>query len=368
MKRVTIKHVAKEAKTSPATVSKVLTDGPESNLITAACRARIYEACKKLGYVPQHAARSLRAGKSYAIGGMMGMQLDPYEPKALKEIQFHGPVLAGILTAAHQRGFQFVALAGNDHEKPYDIGLRYLQQQRIDGLIVPGSYDIERSELVQLSQQGWPVVFAGWPIDPSMPVRVQPDETGSISDALELLMHLGHRKIAWLGPIDDHTDSRVIHAFNRRMAFDQLMKEKHCESVCYMPHLEPSVESTPIDAYIQVLTEPVTALLEEISSPPTAMLVYNEFWALALYAACNKCGLRIPEDLSIIAFDDIYAATALPPMTVINLGLFEVGVQALELVADLAEKKQLVDICNPIDKRVATRLVIRNSTGPAPNI
>ncbi len=361
MARVTMKDVAREASTSSATVSKVLTQGPESSLITDECRRRVLAACEKLGYVRQHAARSLRTGRSFAIGGMMAMQLDPREPRALEVIQFHAPTMAGMLTAAHRRALQFVAIAGNDGATPLDTCMTYLRERRIDGLIVPGAYPLQRSELAELSRQGLPVVFAGWPTDETALARVQPDDCSAIPEALAHFRSLGHKRIAWLGPEDDD----LIYASRRRESLESLLHDQGLAPLSYMPCPEPPKQKLTIDEHIRQLVDPLSSLLTELDPRPTAMLVYDEFWALALYAACARLNLKIPEDMSVITFDDIYAATALPALSVISLELFDVGAKALDVVADVAEKKRKLDADHPIDEYVATRLILRDSTTTA---
>jgi DNA-binding LacI/PurR family transcriptional regulator len=98
------------------------------------------------------------------------------------------------------------------------------------------------------------------------------------------------------------------------------------------------------------------------------MIVYEELWAFALYQACRFCGIRIPADLSVVAFDDIYAVTAYPAMTVISLELFDLGVRAMEIAADLSESGRAVTPADTVDEYIPTRLIVRKSTGPVPGI
>jgi len=116
---------------------------------------------------------------------------------------------------------------------------------------------------------------------------------------------------------------------------------------------------------IAVLVPP---LLEWLQCPhrPTAVIAYNETFALALYESARRNGLGIPDDLSVVAFDDIHAAAALPAMTVVSLELFGVGARALELCADMIDGKRSVPPDGRLVEHVRGRLAVRNSHGPAP--
>jgi LacI family transcriptional regulator len=360
MQRVTIRDVSREARTGVATVSKVLNPGPESGRISEACRKRVLEACEKLGYLPSQAGRSLRTGRSYTIGGLVAMGRSGNAPTTAS-LRFYAPVVSGMLHAAFRRGLQFTAISGSDGHEPLDTGLNLLRQRHIDGLVVSGAFPADWSRLSALMRDGGPAVLAGWPVPEDVPVRVDIDAVTPIAEAIDLLIGLGHRDIAWLGPATKGNP----YAVRRSSGFAAFMQARGLPPRMEKVTPEPSRPGT-IEQTIAALVPHLVPLLDQ-TTRPTAVIAYNEALGLALYEAARLRGLCIPHDLSVIAFDDIYAAAALPPMSVISIELFDVGARAVELCADIIDGKRAPTENGRHVDYVPGRLVVRNSQGPAPH-
>ncbi len=355
--RVTIHDVAREARTSISTVSKVLSNGSETGRISADCAKRVDKARAKLDYVPNRAGRSLRTGRSYAMGGLVGMKdegrVSPFQ------VNFYAPVTSGMLSAASRLGLQFVAIPHGAGGNGVDTGLEYLRRGRIDGLVVSGSYYADWSRLAPHMKKGMPVVLAGWPVPENVPVRVDIDTVTPMGKAVDMLLGLGHGDIAWIGPSSETN----VYSERRRKGFELIMSERGIAS--RILYLQNEGKAENLEDKVSDIVPGLVPLMKS-KDRPTAVIAFNEAYGIALYEACGICGLRVPRDISVVGFDDIYAAGTLPAMTVVSLELFEVGARALELTAAMADGTRKPDSEGCLVEFVPGRLVVRNSTGPAP--
>jgi LacI family transcriptional regulator len=358
MSKVTMKDVAQAAGTSPATVSKVLNGRAEEEAISKACRERVMSACRQLGYVRQHAARSLRTGRSYALGGLLAMSGGCRDDGSLERMQFHAPLLAGMLGAANEHGLELIGVAERGGRSALENGLHLLENGRIEGLIVPGIYAREPEVVRAMEESGRPIVLALWKCESRLP-QVLVDDLSAIPGVLDHFHELGHRRIAWMGPPapDD------IYSERRERVYRGWMEQKGLMPAALNP--EPSVGPLQgsFGERVQTLIEPVHRLIQ--SEPrPTALLCFNEAWAVAAYHAGERLGLRVPRDISVVGFDNIYAATALPPLSVISLDLDRVGARAVDILAAVAGGKTAYDDLTGRVEHVPTSYVRRESVAP----
>jgi LacI family transcriptional regulator len=357
MARVSIADVAREAGTSSGTVSKVLNDGPESDRIGEDCRRRVLKACDSLGYVRNHAARSLRTGRSFAIGGLLSSPRSGSRgERGAEDIQFYAPFQAGMLEAATRHGLQLIALAGNEDASPAEVAVSQLRRGRIDGLVVHSVQWRRSAPVVRELWPEWPVVVAPAPAGLDIP-HVGVDDLAGVVEGLQYLYGLGHRAIAWVGPGDAEAES-----------YPALRQEKYVEWM-NSRGLQPTVlhANSPIDMAGQPLGGRAMALAEPLADGlseeyPTAVLAYNDEWAMGVYAACARLGLRVPQDLSVVGFDDVHAAAAMPALTTLSLGLYRVGERAVERLVRMVEGKP--DASD--GRNVPARLVVRDSTASCP--
>jgi DNA-binding LacI/PurR family transcriptional regulator len=355
-----MKDVARAAETSPATVSKVLNGRADEEAISEACRERVMAACRELGYVRQHAARSLRTGRSYALGGLLAMNGGCRDDGSLERMQFHAPLLAGMLGAANEQGLELIAVAEREGRSPLENGLHLLDTGRIEGLIVPGIY-ARRPEVVRaMEESDQPIILALWKCDTRLP-QVLVDDLSAIPEVLDHFLELGHCRIAWMGPAAEDD----VYSGRRERVYRRWMKDNDREPTVLNP--EPSVGplTGPFGERVRTLTGPVYELIRR-EPRPTALLCYNEAWAVAAYHAAERLGLSVPDNLSVVGFDNIYGATALPPLSVISLDLDRVGARAVHILADVAAGNiDYADLTGLIEQ-VATSYVRRESVVHAP--
>lgn len=355
MARVSIADVAREAGTSPGTVSKVLNDGPESDRISEDCRRRVLKACDSLGYVRNHAARSLRTGRSFAIGGLLSSpRSGSRRERGAEDIQFYAPFQAGMLEAATRHGLQLIALAGNEEASPAEVAVSQLRRGRIDGLVVHSVQWRRAAPVVRELWPEWPVVVAPAPAGLDIP-HVGVDALAGVVEGLEHLHTLGHRAIAWAGPEEPETGS---YPALRQEKYAEWMADRGLKATILHADVPEDAARYPVGSRAMALAEPLAEGISKAS--PTGVLTYNDEWAMGVYAACARLGLRVPVDLSVVGFDDVHAAAAMPPLTTLSLGLYRVGERAVERLVRMVEGKP----DDPDAHHVPARLVVRDSTAP----
>jgi LacI family repressor for deo operon, udp, cdd, tsx, nupC, and nupG len=326
----TIKDVARELQMSVATVSRALSQ-PE--LLRPETRERVLAVVERLGYRPNLLARGLRRGRTHVIL-LVVPKLSP----------FFLEIYAGAEEAA--RGARFSVLLGNsdgdlEREEAY---FDQVSSGRADGIILltgiaPPSYARGKRPLPPLV-----AVLERVPGHEVPVVRV--DHRAGASEATRHLVALGHRRIAHLA------GSPQAQSSARRLA-----GYKDALSVAEIPFREELVVvgDFSVESGIATLTK-----LLELANPPTAVLAANDEMAFGALTVARQRGLRVPEDLSMVGFDDQnMAAFYNPPLTTVNIPRFELGRRAaLELMERVEGRDGAHEIVLP------TRLILRESTGP----
>jgi len=337
-KQATSQDVADLAGVSRTTVSFVLNNVPGMK-ISEETRQRVLEAAQQLNYYPASAARTLASGKTHRIGLVLCEQRDHLMADA-----FLPPFLRGLSDLAQQESYRVVFQSGEDKagETAY-VGL--LREQQVDGLIVsaPRSDD---SQLSRLYEEGYPLVLHGRLPDCDLPF-VDIDNVGGAHKAVSHLIGLGHRRIGLITNAPLSYTSSQDRLTGYRQALQEAALPLDDELVRYG---EFSPESG------RKAMESLLAL----PSPPGAVLVASDVVALGAMAAVRKQGIRIPQDIALVGFDDIFlAAYVSPPLTTVRLPAYGLGWAAGDMLIrlinedDLVEKQMLLE----------SELVIRQSCG-----
>lgn len=324
----TVHDVAERAGVSKSLVSLVLRGDPR---VSAARRAAVQRAVEELGYRPNLAARGLRQSRSDTVGVLINDLRNPW----------FVDLLAGLATTLHSSGLvPRIADAATDHR----IGIRSVEtlvRQGIDGLVVVGTTMEE--DAVRVASNEVPVVLAGTrePDLPNVDIVVNDDLAGSIA-ATRHLVDLGHRRIGHLrGP------GRIGDL--REEGFRTVMREAGFDAEAYAETGGLSEESGYAAAR-RLLGKPV---------PPTAIFAYNDVSAIGVLSAADEAGLRVPDDLSLVGYDNTYLARIRHvSLTSVDNGNFAVGVQSGRfLVERLGARNQAQRL-----HIVPTSLMVRGST------
>jgi LacI family transcriptional regulator len=337
-KQATSQNVADLAGVSRTTVSFVLNNVPGMK-ISKETRQRVIEAARQLNYYPASAARTLASGKTHRIGLVLCEQRDHLMANA-----FLPAFLRGVNDLTNQEGYRLVFQSAEDRtgETAY-VGL--LREQHVDGLIVssPRSDDFQLS---RLHEEGYPLVLHGHLPDCSLPF-VDVDNIGGACKAVSHLIDLGHRRIGLItnAPLS-YTSSQ-----DRLSGYRQALQEAELPSDDELVRCGEFCPRSGRRAMESLLALP---------SPPSAVFVASDVVALGAMAAVREWGMRIPRDVALVGFDDIFlAAYVSPPLTTVRLPAYGLGWAAGELLIRLISEDE------PLERQMLleSELVIRQSCG-----
>lgn len=334
---VTIKDVAREAGVSYSTVSRVANNKSYVNPIT---RQRVLEAMDKLGYRVNLAARSLAGGHSNVVGLLVHGTISQYTGEIIRGID-------DVLVSAQYEMMLYTSHRGKAKEVDY---VNMMVRGLADGLLLLLPLDPEQY-LDSLRRQGYPYVLIDRKGDSTKDSSVTTANREGVYKAIRYLIELGHRRIGFItGNLD------VAVACERRDAYKQALIDYH---IPFDPGLVMEGD------FLQPSGLACGNALFALPEPPTAVFASSDMMALGVMDAARARGLRIPEDLSLIGFDDIpMAAIAHPGLTTVRQPLEEIGRTATEIL--------LRAIKNPEDPPevvvVPTDLIIRGTTAPVKQV
>ena len=343
---VTIRDVAKASGFSSTTVSIVLNSAPLARYIPGSTKKRIEDAAKKLGYRPNLYARSLRSRRSHAVGVMVFDMTDP----------FCTLVLRGIENSLYQSSFLPILADVHNERSRFERYLEMLLERQVEGLIVVANWlFVNIDVLADLEKSRIPTAVIGRELkNDSMSSVVVDNELGTYS-AIEHLHSLGHRQIAFIrGPKtlgDSSPRWRGIRAFARANGL-----EIDNRLVVDLP--ESSDPASGFEAGFE-LTE---RLLNQRRSF-TALMAFDDLTAFGAIRALVKANIRVPEQCSVVGFDDVAASSLYtPPLTTVRQPMEIMGAMATAIVLDginaVTEKRKLA----AVHRKVAPELVERGSS------
>jgi len=342
----TIRDVARESGYSASTVSIVLNSAPLSRYIPSGTKERIQAAARRLGYRPNPLARSLRSQRSNIVGVMVFDILDP----------FCTPILRGLENALYQANY--LSLLADSHNEPhrFERYLEMLLDRRVEGLVIIANWLVTDIKLLaDLAEKQIPSVVAGRGNEIENVSTVSVDNEGGAAVALEHLYHLGHREIAFLrGPKTlSSSGQRWKGIRNFAQAVDLKLDTKR---VAELPEsLDPN---SSFEAAAQLTTE-----LLARGKPFTALMAYDDLTALGALRALKHKGLRVPEDCSVIGFDDVaQAGISVPSLTTVRQPMEAMGSMSVGMILDAikaAHQKREIPV---VRRKIPAELVVREST------
>lgn len=330
---VTLKAVAAHVGLSAGTVSAVLNDSPSAKHIPKHTRERIFAAARKLDYRPNFFARSLRKRRTMTIGVIAHEIGDGYG----------ATVIAGIESGAREKDYFFVTGVHRHDPELFERYCRLLLQRGAEGIITV-DYNLAHSLPV-------PAVAIPGHEENEGVTNIVLDHRHAAQLALEHLRSLGHSKIAILRGQPQSADSQ--HRWNAVQCVAEEM------GIAIDPELVvqiDSLDSSPGVGY------PYGKQLLERKRPFTALFAYNDISAIGAIRAFQETGFRVPDDISVVGFDDIPgAAFHYPSLTTVRQPLHKMGEIAVEtLIARIEGQKEYKQ-----EISVQPELIVRESTAPA---
>jgi LacI family transcriptional regulator len=332
----TLRDVAAMAGVHPATASRALNPSTRS-LISSRTAERVLRAAEQLGYQPNAVARSLRTARSSSIGVVVPDLTNPLFP----------PIVRGIEDALAPHGYVLLIVNTDNDPAHEDRLIASLRSRSVDGLIL-ATARIGHPLLADPRSAGFPIVLANRRLEGLALPSVTADDASGIHAAVAHLVSMGHRRIAHIaGPQDTSTGLGRLRAFRSAMHENGL----------------------PVDAALIRRTsawledEGARALGELLDAgrPFTAVFAGNDMLALGCYDVLAERGMRCPEDLSVVGFNDMPLVDKLQPgLTTVRIPHYDIGWEAGRMMLDELTRgeRQAKAVLMPVS------LSVRHSTAP----
>lgn len=341
---VTAIEVAQRAGVSRMTVSSVLSGTRGTVRVSEATRERVRAAAQELGYSPHPVARALRSQRSQTIGFIpRPARGTPYEQPVSYLLDIH------VARAAMRHGYHVVdASAETPASRTSEELVRLLSSWRVDGVIFdsPESAD----EVERFVDQGLPIVQLMRPQLTVPTSTITVDAIPGIDAAVDHLHGLGHRRIAFLGGNDPHL---VIQS--RLKGFEAALHRHRIP--CPDEYRQLGTEHSIAEG------ESFTQFLLKLPNRPTAIMTAGDNLTLGALRALYEAHLRVPEDMSLISYDDTFVESLYPPIAGIAQPLASVAEQATTLILQSLGQQKNMDI-EPTHVVLPTRFNARASTSP----
>jgi DNA-binding LacI/PurR family transcriptional regulator len=333
----TMRDIAKATGVSQSTVSRVLSGTATAVPIAQSTRERVIETARKLGYRPNPLARGLRGASTMLLGVVVRDITDP----------FFGGAIEAASREATRRGYNVVL--GHAHQSADEAVALWgiLEARHCDAILFLGDLRDRPDLLKDLQSTSIPVV-ALWhgSRDSGIPT-VTVDNHAGVRAVMDHLADLGHRRIAFVGP------KRLGDIAEREDAYLESLRLKGLEHrAAYTAEV-----GNDFDGGAAALDR-----LADLEHRPTAIVASTDVLAIGMLHAAQRRGLHVPRDVSITGFDDIpFAAVSVPALTTVRMPTEAIMAKAIDLaIGTMDEGLDQHPVLEP-------ELVVRSSTGPAPN-
>lgn len=339
-KLITIYDIAKEAGVSAATVSRVLTNNAN---VRPEKKARIIKLIEKYNFTPNAMARGLADTRSKIIGVIAADVRNP----------FYSEVFVACERAARKWGYTVLLYNSLGEMETEKMLLGKLYEQRVDAVIHIGGIvdelvsNPEYVEFVNALPGAIPMVVTG-KLEGVQCYQVQIDAMKTMDLLMEHLIGLGHRDIALVGGREN-----VLSTFEKIQRYKQLLQKNQIDFRKEL--VRPTGNYNDTGAYIQM-----NQMLEE-GNVPTAVIAINDYAAAGISRSIQEHGYRIPEDISLVSYDNTRITEMLiPRLTSIDYNYEDFGNKLVETAIDAVEGKEV-----PKCQMVMPALVVRESSGPS---
>jgi len=327
-----IKDIARVAGVSHSTVSRALRKSP---LVNPKTTAEIQKIAEDLGYQPSAVARGLVTRKTYTIGVVVTTIADP----------FVSEVVIGIELAANDHGYSVILANSNADPAREKSVVHSFAERRVDGIVVTSSrVGVLYTPL--LAQMMVPIVLINNQHPGEFVHSVMIDNVQGSREATAHLIGLGHRRIAYIGDQYGHqSDAERMQGYREGL---------DCAGLPFVPELVVHGDSRPEEAIVAM------DKLLALDDPPTAVFCYNDMTALGVLRSMHIHGVRVPEDISIVGFDDLFIASyTQPQLTTVRQPMRKMGRMAMESLLKLMSGQTSAE-----SVKVPAELIVRESTAP----
>lgn len=342
-----IKDVAKRAEVSVTTASFVLSGKAAEFRISEAASQRVMEAADALDYRPNYHARTFKRGRSDVLGFPIVLQ-DPNQYL----VGFWQGMLTGVDLRAREDKCD-VLMIGSD--TPKDTALRAFESVRkcqVDALVAPGFMTYFLADRPGYGKM--PIVFLTPDQETEHPSVVL-DPIPGLQAAVDHLADLGHKSIHYVAAYGE--GEKPVRGDMLR----DLVQQAGLSFTIGNIWSEALAGETTVSNYIDLCRENYAAQLD-VDEPPTAVICRNDLIAIGVQAALQEAGLQVPSDVSLVGFDNIYAQSSYPRMTVISHMLEEMGEIACELALSMVGKDKVFKALRNHVAKVPSELIVGKTT------
>ncbi|CAH0534565.1 HTH-type transcriptional repressor CytR [Vibrio stylophorae] len=329
----TMKDVAQLAGVSTATVSRALMN-PEK--VSASTRKKVEKAVLDAGYSPNSLARNLRRNESKTIVAIIPDICDPY----------YAEIIRGIEEAAMEHGYLVLLGDGGQQKNRENSFVNLVFTKQADGMLLLGTdvpFDVSKPE-----QKNLPPLVMACEYAPELELpTVHIDNLTAAFEVVNYLTQMGHKRIATI----TGSDSAAISNF-RHQGYQQAMRRAGIE-------INPAYRVKG-DYSFAGGARAMTSLLS-LPEPPTAVFCHNDTMAIGAMQQAKRLGLRVPQDISVVGFDDIkFSEYCDPPLTTVSQPRYDIGRKAMLMLLELLRGKEVQAGSRLLD----AKLVIRESAAP----
>lgn len=330
----TLKDVAREADVSISTVSRALNNSEKVHPDT---KERVREVADELGYKPSRVARRLRLqeGKASLLGLVIPDIQNP----------FFADVTRGVEDVAQANDYALLLSNSDEDPEKQRLALDILQTEDVDGVIVPPVSD-EDTAIEQLLETDIAVVCVDRRMQNARVDTILSDNRQGAHQAVTHLIELGHERIGFIGGIP-----RISTLTERRQGYEQALRD---HGLNVSPELVKETQTRRERG--RLLTEELLSL----DAPPTAIFSGNNLTTLEILSTLHERGIRVPDDIALVGYDDVPWPMALnPPPTVVDQPGYEMGRRAAEILLERLQDPSR----SPTTVTLQPRLIVRQSCG-----
>jgi len=345
---VTLLDVARACGFSVSTVSIVLSEAPLSQNVSRATREQIRAMARQLGYHPDAYARSLRRRRSQTIGVVAFDLSDP----------FCTLIVRGIQMGLQPAGYVPLLMDAQTHRRLFDSYLQMILERRAEGVIVIASWIFEEANLLaDIEKNNVPIVIVGRDLTGRRISSLAVDNEAGGAMAMRHLCELGHRHVAVIRGPEEMFDSEPRWA-GVRQAAAQAGVELDPQLVFQLPSLVDPTSG--FEGGCRFAEQMLASGL-----PVTAVLAFDDLTALGVVRGLSGAGVRVPEDCSVVGFDEVLpAVVSTPGITTIRQPMKEMGLLAAEWVVEALASGERSSERQARFYKAPPELVIRMSTAP----
>ena len=340
MKKVSLADVAKSLGVSKTLVSLVLNDRGDEKGINKDTQQRVRDKVKELNYKPNQFARGLRVGKSNTIGLVVADISNSFYAKMCRSIEDH----------CTENGYNLIICSSDENPEKESELIQMLIDRQVDGLIISTTQK-NNSDIKLLKKNDFPFVLIDRNVSSIDTNYVVVDNVNGAKEVVNHLIKLGNERIGHL----TITPAHISTIKERVEGYKEALKENN------LPISNKLIREVSFDN----LKEEVCDQVKELLAPPnkvTALFVANNNIAVACLECLNELGMRIPQDVALVSFDDIEAFNlCYPPITAVAQPIEEMGRKAVDIILHEIKNEGVNNKTQHIS--LSTDLIIRKSCG-----